>query len=79
MIIFIQNHNNKTHIVDVEFDLKIDSLISWIFYKEKIPKKYYYLTSGSKILRSGNKLNDYNINNDTTIRINLRLGSPLVD
>ena len=71
--IFIKGNN--TFPVQVTKETLIDDLHQYI----KIPKDFYYLVYGCKVLEERSKLADYSINSESTIHIYLRsTGNPVI-
>ncbi len=74
--IFIRNLRGKTRVFVVEPFVKIESVKKLVENKEGIPSKWINLSYAGKLLESHRTLSDYNIQNESTINMNIRLCCP---
>jgi len=73
MQIFVKTLTGKTITLDVEGGSSIQDIKQKIAEKEAIPADQQRLIFGGKQLEDTSTLNDYNIQNDSTIHLVLRL------
>jgi hypothetical protein len=71
MQIFVKN--KKTYTFNVDYSDTIKSIQEKIYDREGLPERFYYLTCNGKILDSERILSDYNITEQSTIFVNLKL------
>lgn len=65
---------NKTITITIEngYDMSVAELKKQIYEKEGIPETASFLTYCSRVLDSNRYLSDYNIQNESTIHLNIR-------
>lgn len=68
--IFIKD--NKSHTMNVNKNTSIEEIYKFILERLKIPKDFYYLSIGNKILDDDKKILDYPIGPESTIHIIIR-------
>ncbi len=73
MQVFVKTLTGKTISVDVEPDESVESLKSKIQEKEGIPPDQQRIIFGGKQLDSMKSLSDYEIDDDSTVHLVLRL------
>lgn len=71
--IFIRNLCGKTRVFVIEPFAKIETFKKLIENKEGVPCKWINLSYAGKILESHRTLSDYNIQNESTVNMNIRL------
>lgn len=74
--IFIKSLSGKTRVLDVEPFHTVDNLKYLIESEEAVPCKWMNLTYAGKYLEPHRTLSDYNIQNESTIYMNVRFSCP---
>lgn len=74
--IFIKSLSGKTRVLDVEPFHTVDNLKYLIESEEAVPCKWMNLTYAGKHLEPQRTLSDYNIQNESTIYMNVRFSCP---
>lgn len=74
--IFIKSLSGKTRVLDVEPFHTVDNLKYLIESEEAVPCKWMNLTYAGKHLEPHRTLSDYNIQNESTIYMNVRFSCP---
>ncbi|KAI7813260.1 ubiquitin-like [Triplophysa rosa] len=73
MQVFVRNEMGITSTYEVDPNETVDQLQREIYNKERVPLDQQRLIYNGRQLESGKKLNDYDITNQSTIHMTLRL------